>query len=156
MHDIAWHWSRFRRPNNASILSLNLIVRRMCGKITSPCRRFVAIVPFLIHNLQDRLYQINSGPEIVKDSGGRGRKISVVDAYFIGKFREFLESDRQYTCEELAQELDLCHGTVHSIIRNRLATEFAVSVKQGQDKLPTLYWLIKLHKRPYKARFIAI
>ena len=26
---------------------------------------------------------------------------------------------------------------------------------QGQDKLPTMYWLPKLHKRPYKARFIA-
>ena len=35
------------------------------------------------------------------------------------------------------------------------ATEFAVKVKEGQDKLPTLYWLPKLHKRPYKARFIA-
>ena len=35
------------------------------------------------------------------------------------------------------------------------ATEFAVSIYEGQDKLPTLYWLPKLHKRPYKARFIA-
>ena len=37
------------------------------------------------------------------------------------------------------------------------ATEFAVSVKEGQDKLPTLYsyLLHKLHKRQYKARFIA-
>ena len=26
---------------------------------------------------------------------------------------------------------------------------------EGQDKLPTMYWLPKLHKRPYKARFIA-
>ena len=35
------------------------------------------------------------------------------------------------------------------------ATEFAVSVIEGLDKLPTLYWLPKLHKRPYKARCIA-
>ena len=35
-----------------------------------------------------------------------------------------------------------------------LATEFAVSVKEGQDKLSTLYWLPKLHKRPFRARFI--
>ena len=35
------------------------------------------------------------------------------------------------------------------------ATKFAVCVSEGQDKLPTLYWLPKLHKRPYKARFIA-
>ena len=35
------------------------------------------------------------------------------------------------------------------------ATKFAVYVTEGQDKLPTLYWLPKLHKSPYKARFIA-
>ena len=36
-----------------------------------------------------------------------------------------------------------------------LASKFAVCVTEGQDKLPTLYWLFKLHKRHYKARFIA-
>ena len=30
-----------------------------------------------------------------------------------------------------------------------------MSIKEKQDRLPTLYWLSKLHKRPYKARFIA-
>ena len=30
-----------------------------------------------------------------------------------------------------------------------------MSIKEKQDRLPTLYWLQKLHKRPYKARFIA-
>ena len=33
--------------------------------------------------------------------------------------------------------------------------KFAVNVKERQDKLPTIYWLPKLHKRLYKARFIA-
>ena len=31
-----------------------------------------------------------------------------------------------------------------------------MSIKEKQDRLPTLYWLPKLHKRPYKARFITI
>ena len=35
------------------------------------------------------------------------------------------------------------------------ATKFAVSIKEDQDRLPTIYWLPKLHKIPYKARFIA-
>ena len=35
------------------------------------------------------------------------------------------------------------------------ATEFAVSFKAGQYRLPRLYWLPKLHKRPYKTRFLA-
>ena len=31
----------------------------------------------------------------------------------------------------------------------------AVDVKERQDRFPTMYWLPKLYKRPYKARFIA-
>ena len=38
---------------------------------------------------------------------------------------------------------------------NDLPVKFSVCVKEGQDKLPTMFWLPKLHKRPYKARFIA-
>ena len=30
-----------------------------------------------------------------------------------------------------------------------------MSIKAKHDRLPTLYWLPELHKRPYKARFIA-
>ena len=36
-----------------------------------------------------------------------------------------------------------------------ITSKFAVSIKEKQDRLPKLYWLPKLHKRPYKARFIA-
>ena len=36
-----------------------------------------------------------------------------------------------------------------------LALKFSVCVKERQDRLSTMYWLPKLHKRPYKARFIA-
>ena len=32
---------------------------------------------------------------------------------------------------------------------------FAVDVGERQDRLSTMYWLPKLHKRPYKARLIA-
>ena len=38
-----------------------------------------------------------------------------------------------------------CHTALH----------FGVRAKENQDKVPTLYWLPKLHKKPYKARFIA-
>ena len=36
-----------------------------------------------------------------------------------------------------------------------ITANFVVSIKEKQDRIPTLYWLPKLHKRPYKARFIA-
>ena len=38
---------------------------------------------------------------------------------------------------------------------NHLALKFSVCVMERQDRLPTMYWLPKLHKTPYKARFIA-
>ena len=41
----------------------------------------------------------------------------------------------------------------HHISHN--ATRIAISVNEDQERLPTFYWLPKLHKKPYKARFIA-
>ena len=38
---------------------------------------------------------------------------------------------------------------------NEIPNKFAVDVKERQNSLPTMYWLPKLHKRPYKARVIA-
>ena len=38
-----------------------------------------------------------------------------------------------------------CHTALH----------FGVKAKENQDKVPTLYWLPKLNKTMYKARFIA-
>ena len=39
--------------------------------------------------------------------------------------------------------------------RCHIAAKFAVGIKENQEQLPTLYCLPKLHKQPYKARFIA-
>ena len=36
-----------------------------------------------------------------------------------------------------------------------MAAKFWVFVDEDHSKLPTIYWLPKLHKRPYKSRFIA-
>ena len=36
-----------------------------------------------------------------------------------------------------------------------MAAKFGVLVFEYHSKLPTLYWLPKLHKRPYKPRFFA-
>ena len=34
---------------------------------------------------------------------------------------------------------------------NHLALKFSVCVKESQDTLPMMYWLPKLHKRPYES-----
>ena len=36
-----------------------------------------------------------------------------------------------------------------------MAAKFGLFVDEDHSKLPTLYWLPKLHKRPYQSRFIA-
>ena len=36
-----------------------------------------------------------------------------------------------------------------------MAAKFGLFVDEDHSKLPTLYWLPKLHKRPYSSRFIA-
>ena len=36
-----------------------------------------------------------------------------------------------------------------------MAAKFRLFVEEEHSKLPTLYWLPKLHKRSYKSRFIA-
>ena len=36
-----------------------------------------------------------------------------------------------------------------------MAAKFGLFVDEDHSKLPTLYWLPKFHKRPYKTRFIA-
>ena len=36
-----------------------------------------------------------------------------------------------------------------------MAAKFVVFVDKDHSKLPAMYWLPKLYKRPYKSRFIA-
>ena len=52
-------------------------------------------------------------------------------------------------------ETDTDEMSVVNAHLNDLPVKFSVCVNEGQDKLSTMYWLPKLHKRPYKARFIA-
>ena len=35
-----------------------------------------------------------------------------------------------------------------------MSPKFGVIINEDHSKLPTIYWLPKLHKRPYKSRFI--
>ena len=47
--------------------------------------------------------------------------------------------------ERVIVDRHVCHKALH----------FGVKAKENQDKVPTLYWLSNLHKKTYKARFIA-
>ena len=69
--------------------------------------------------------------------------------HYINTLKQELSGTKAY--KEISEE----EKSVVNGLWNHLALKFSVSVKERQDRLPTMYWLPKLHKRPYKARFIA-
>ena len=72
-----------------------------------------------------------------------------VPFHYINTLKQELDGTKPY------QETDTDEMSVVNAHLNELPVKFSVCVNEGQDKLPTMYWLPKLHERPYKARFIA-
>ena len=69
--------------------------------------------------------------------------------HYINTLKQELSGTKAYK-ETSEEEKSVVNGHC-----NHLALKFPVCFKERQDRLPTRYWLPKLHKRPYKARFIA-
>ena len=79
-----------------------------------------------------------------------GSIIYVWRLHYIDILKQELGGTKAYELQPSIEERSVVNDhTYHS------TNKFAVSVKEGEDKLPTLYWWSKLHKSPYKARFIA-
>ena len=67
--------------------------------------------------------------------------------YYINTLKRELVDTNAYKLQPSLSERVIvdgngCHTALH----------FGVKAKENQDKVPTLYWLPKLHKKPYKAR----
>ena len=78
--------------------------------------------------------------------------VVVCRLHYVNTLKQELDGTRAYL------ETDTDEGSVVNAHFNDLPVKFSVfvnEVNEGQDKLSTMYWLPKLHKRPYKARFIA-
>ena len=75
--------------------------------------------------------------------------VVVCRLHYINTLKQKLNGTRAY------QETDTDEMSVVNAHLNELPVKFSVCVSEGQDKLPTMYWLPKLHKRLCKARFIA-
>ena len=65
--------------------------------------------------------------------------------YYINTLKQELSGSKAY--KETSEE-------ERSVVQP-LALKCSVCVKERQYRLPTMYWLPKLLKKPYKARFIA-
>ena len=69
--------------------------------------------------------------------------------HYINTLKQELSGTKAYK-ETSEEEKSVVNGHC-----NHLALKLSVCVKKRQDRPPTMYWLPKLHKRHYKARFIA-
>ena len=74
--------------------------------------------------------------------------VVVCRLHFINTLKQELNGTNAY------EETPIDEKSVVYSHSNEIPNKFAVDVKESQDRLPTMYWLPKLHKRPYKARFI--
>ena len=75
--------------------------------------------------------------------------VVVCRLHYVYTLKQELDGTRAYL------ETDTDEMSVVNAHLNDLPVKVSVCVNEGQDKLPTMYWLPKLHKRQYKARFIA-
>ena len=69
--------------------------------------------------------------------------------YYINTLKHDLSTDKTYACTLLDER------SVVDRHRCRMATKFDVFFHEDHCKLPRLYGLSKLNKRPYKLHFIA-
>ena len=74
--------------------------------------------------------------------------VVVCQLHYINTQKQELNGTKAYE-ETSTYEKDVLKS--HSKV---LPYKFAVNVMECKDKLPTMYWLPKLHKRPYKVRCI--
>ena len=75
--------------------------------------------------------------------------VVVCRLHYINNLKQKLNGAKAY------EETSIDEKSVVYSHSNEIINKFAVYVRERQDRLPTMYWLPLLHKRPYKARFIA-
>ena len=73
--------------------------------------------------------------------------------YYINTLKRELVDTNAYKLQPSLSEKVIVDGhSGHTVIQPYI---FGVKAKGNQEKVPMLYWLPKLHKKPYKVRFIA-
>ena len=74
---------------------------------------------------------------------------SVIELHYINTLKQELDGTKAYEQTSEKEKSVINNHIIHN------ATRFVVSVNEDQERFPTFYWLPKLHKKPYNARFIA-
>ena len=100
-------------------------------------------------NLKQGIQEFHRKYVLVPADKAANNVVVVCRLHYLNTLKQELDGTRAYL------ETDTDEVSVVNAHLNALPVKFSVCVNEGQDKLPTMYWLPKLHKRPYKARFIA-
>ena len=95
------------------------------------------------------IQEFNRNYVLVPADKAANNVVVVCRLHYVKTLKQELDGTRAYL------ETDTDEVSAVNAHLNDLSVKFTVCVNEGQDKLPTMYWLPKLRKRPYKARFIA-
>ena len=94
-------------------------------------------------------YLIVSIPDLCTLTYFANNAVVVLKRYFINTLKQELSTAQTYEHNRLDETSIVDRHRCH------MAVKIGVFVDEDHSKLPTIYWLPKLHKRPYKSRFIA-
>ena len=125
------------------ILLLSKIRHRM--SIRNPVFRKYTPIVSLLYLLKAK----KRGKNKVSADKAAKNVVVVCRLHYINTLKQELNGTKAY------EETSIDEKSVVYSHSNKIPKKFAVDVKERQDRLPTMYWLPKLHKRPYKAKFIA-
>ena len=100
-------------------------------------------------HLKQGIQEFHKKYVLVQSDKAANNIVLVCRLHYINTLKQELNGTKAY--EETATDTK---AVVYSH-SNELPCIFAVNVKEIKNKLPTIYWLPKLHKRPHRTRFIA-
>ena len=136
--------------NEIILLCICIIVEQqyLCRPIFPEKILFVLVLHMKSKKISNDQQLIHSYPTPCPQNQ-KGNIVVVWRLHYINTLKQELSGTKAYK-ETSEEEKSVVNGHC-----NHLALKFSVCVQERQDRLPTMYWLPKRHKRPYKARFIA-
>ena len=104
---------------------------------------------FTFRHLKKGITEFNRRFVLAPTDKAANSVVVVYKRYYINTLKQELSTAKTYEHNRLDEtsivDMHQCH----------MAATFGLSIDEDHSKPPTLYWLPKLHKRPYKLRFIA-
>ena len=122
------------------------------GRILVHCINIGLLPPkpkFTFRHLKKGIQEFHGRFVVPSADKAANNVVVVLKRYYITTLKKELSTVNTYEHNRLDETSIVDRHRCHN------AAQFGVFVDEDHSKLPTLYWLSKLHKRPYKSRFIA-